>query len=99
MARFDAYEVKGIQGYLLDVQADVLEHLKTRVVIPLQPLGKAPEAAGKLNPRLWVGDQPVILATQFIGTIPRRSLLKPVHHLGQYADEVQIALDFLLIGF
>ena len=84
MARYDAYEVRGNPGYLLDVQADVLDQLQTRVVIPLQLLGKAPQTADRLNPRLRVGDQTVILATQFIGAFPRRSLSKPVDHLGQF---------------
>lgn len=99
MARYDAYEVRGNPGYLLDVQADVLDQLQTRVVIPLQLLGNAPQTADRLNPRLRVGDQTVILATQFISAIPRRSLSKPVDHLGHFADDIQNALDFLLIGF
>lgn len=34
MARFDVYKNAGGSGYLLDVQADLLNHLNTRIVVP-----------------------------------------------------------------
>ncbi|MDG4878834.1 CcdB family protein [Mesorhizobium sp. WSM4935] len=35
MARYDVF-ASGIEGgYLLDVQSDLLDHFKTRVVVPL----------------------------------------------------------------
>lgn len=37
MARFDVY-LTSSSGYLLDVQADLLAGLNTRVVVPLLPL-------------------------------------------------------------
>jgi toxin CcdB len=38
MARYDVF-ASGIEGgYLLDVQSDLLDHFKTRVVVPLLPL-------------------------------------------------------------
>ena len=45
MARFDAYpRPDGAPGLLLDVQADLMSHLSTRVVVPLLP---------KLLPDVW----------------------------------------------
>ena len=35
MARFDVYDRPGGAGYVLDVQADVLNELNTRIVVPL----------------------------------------------------------------
>ncbi len=50
MARFDVYPYQGGQGLLLDVQADLLEHLNTRVVVPLLPMDLTPKPARRLNP-------------------------------------------------
>ena len=38
-------------GYLMDVQADMLNRLNTRVVVPLLPLSEAPKPAKVLNPQ------------------------------------------------
>ena len=35
MARFDVYRNPDGNGFLLDVQADLMSHLKSRLVIPL----------------------------------------------------------------
>ena len=37
MARFDVYASPDGSGCLLDVQADLLDSLNTRVVVPLMP--------------------------------------------------------------
>ena len=39
MARFDVYRNSAGEGFLLDVQADLLSYLNTRVVVPLLPSG------------------------------------------------------------
>ena len=42
MARLDVHPMPGKgDGYLLDVQAELLAHLVTRVVVPLLPEDKA----------------------------------------------------------
>ncbi|ABC24346.1 CcdB family protein [Rhodospirillum rubrum] len=38
MARFDVYANPDGMGGLLNIQADLLRHLNTRVVVPLLPL-------------------------------------------------------------
>lgn len=50
MARFDVYQNPDGQGALLDVQADLLSQLNTRVVVPLLPASYAPIPAKHLNP-------------------------------------------------
>lgn len=45
MARFDIYENPACPGYLLDVQADLLDGLNTRMVVPLLPMEAAPRPA------------------------------------------------------
>ena len=51
MARFDLYHNPD-GGYLLDVQTDLLNHLNTRMVVPLLPMQTAPKPAATLNPVL-----------------------------------------------
>lgn len=45
MGRYDVYPNPSGLDYLLDVQADILQQMSTRMVMPLLPLSKAP------NPR------------------------------------------------
>lgn len=46
MARFDVYLGSGNAAYLLDVQANELGDLNTRVVVPLMPMGDAQTCTG-----------------------------------------------------
>jgi hypothetical protein len=43
MSRFDVYQNPEGPGYLLDVQASILNELNTRVIIPLMEKQQAPE--------------------------------------------------------
>lgn len=49
MARYDVYPNPD-GGYILDVQADLLDDLTTRVVVPLMMATLAPSPAKRLNP-------------------------------------------------
>ncbi|MFN3280062.1 MAG: CcdB family protein [Tabrizicola sp.] len=98
MARFDAWPNPEGAGWLLDVQADLLRDLNTRVVVPLFPPEAAPRPAGRLNPVLTVAGQPAVMVTQFLSAVPA-SLLRgdPVSLAGQ-GTAIQNALDLLLTG-
>ena len=50
MARYDVFAGRVEGSYLLNVQSDLLDHLKTRVVIPLLPIQAAPPAIRNLHP-------------------------------------------------
>ncbi len=51
MARFDAWPNPDGIGWLLDVQADLLRDLNTRVVVPLMPLAAAvPVGSAAVHP-------------------------------------------------
>jgi toxin CcdB len=49
MARYDVFPNLGGSGYLLDVQADILEDLSTRVVVPLVPATDKVKVVRRLN--------------------------------------------------
>ena len=99
MARFDVYANPGSAGYVLDVQADLLSALNTRIVVPLMPAHAAPSPAGRLNPRFQIGDEAHLMVTQFMAAIPRVVLGRPVTNLADQDAEIMAALDMVLVGF
>ncbi|TIU36271.1 MAG: plasmid maintenance protein CcdB, partial [Mesorhizobium sp.] len=69
MARYDVF-ASGIEGgYLLDVQSDLLDHFKTRVVVPLLPLTSAPSPMRKLHPVFEINGRKMVMATHLIATV------------------------------
>ena len=99
MARFDLYaSVGGGKGYVIDVQADLLELLATRVVIPLLPRDRA-VAVRDLNPVVRVDDEDYVVMTQELSAVPRFNLRRKIGSLADRRDEITRALDVLLIGF
>jgi toxin CcdB len=97
MAQFDIHLAK--DGMLLvDIQANVLSGLNTRVVVPLLPVEAAPTPIRQLNPEVIVDGRAHILATQFLSAVRTAELgavvgsLKPIDH------EVSLALDLMLHG-
>ena len=99
MARFDVYANPGGAGFVLDVQADLLNALNTRIVVPLMPVSAAPQPAGRLNPRFQIGDVPHLMVTQFLAAVPRAVLGRPVTNLADHDAEIMAALDMALVGF
>ena len=99
MARFDVHRVSGGHGFLLDVQADHLSALPSRIVVPLLPHSEALPAIRDLNPLLRMADQEVVMMTHYLTAIPRRELGRAVANLSDNGDTITRALDLLLTGF
>lgn len=101
MARLDVHPNpgRGGEGYVVDVQADLLSHLTTRVVIPLLPMTVVRISARGLNPVFDIQGQPHALITQAIATVPRRELKGAVMSLKDRHDTILTAIDLLLTGF
>jgi len=99
MARFDVYANRSGAGYLLDVQADLISGLNTRVVVPLMPLDEAPSRAHRLNPAFVVQGAEVSMVTQFMAAVPVSELTVPVATLNGDSDAVLAAIDFLHQGW
>lgn len=98
MARYDVYANPG-GGYVLDVQADLLDELKTRIVIPLIIKDMAPIPAKRLNPSFEIEGDEHVLVTQFMSAIPVSILKNPVTNLSVSHDEIVSALDMAFHGF
>jgi toxin CcdB len=99
MARFAVYAEPDGDGYLLDVQADALGHLNTRMAVPLLPSQRAPRPASRLNPVFRIGAIDYVMATQYMAAVPARILQHSPFSLAQRRDEIIAALDLLLQGF
>ena len=99
MARFDVYQNPNEQGYLLDVQTDLLGDLNTRLVVPLMSSNKSPKPARRLNPIVKIKDESHVMVTQFMAAVPVPMLKEPVFNLSENAEEITNALDMVFFGF
>jgi toxin CcdB len=99
MARYDFYRIARSDGYLLDVQSDLLEHLDTKVVVPLLPPNMAPLPARKLNPVFRIDGEDHVMVTQFISALTASELRAAEGNLSRHHDDIVAALDMLFQGF
>jgi toxin CcdB len=97
MAQYDVYAGRG-EVMLLDVQAEALAGLNTRVVIPLMRPEAAPLPARQLNPALIFNQQTYLLMTQFMSAIPAFELRERLGTVKSESHRVSLALDLLLHG-
>ncbi len=99
MARFFVYKNPEGEGWLLDIQADLLSHLNTRMVAPLLPLDSAPKPARTLNPVFNVEGTTVSMVTQYMAAVPVSMLKHPLFSLENHRNSITSALDLLFQGF
>ena len=94
MARFDLYHVRD-GGLVVDCQADFLDDIATRFVVPLLPIGAGPPANARLNPVFGVGGERLVMTTQFAAAIRVRDLIGKAGSLEGEAYRITNALDVL----
>jgi toxin CcdB len=99
MAKFDVYRLRQGGTLVVDCQADLLGELNTRLVVPLLPRTDAPLPAARLNPVFSVGDEQMVMVTQFAATVPVAELGEWLTSLRQHDLAVGNALDMLISGF
>lgn len=99
MARFDVYANPDGNGFLVDVQADLMSHLNSRLVIPLVASGIAPIPMKILNPAFQIEDATYLLLTQQMAAVSVQMLKRPVLNVNNRRDEIVAAIDLLLQGF
>jgi toxin CcdB len=81
--------------YYVDVQNDFIDHIESRVVIPLRREAAFGPRARDLHPLLEVQGEPVVLDTTAIGAVPLAELRKRVGSLRDARAQIQEALDAL----
>lgn len=104
MAQFDVYinpnlATKQSIPYLLDVQADLLNNLTTRVVVPLITVSAMGKAAKHLNPQFKIKRTSVVMSTAELAGVNLHVLGEKVCSLKEQRNEIIAALDFLFTGF
>lgn len=103
MAQFDVYanpnpDTRKEIPYLLDVQADLLGTLATRVVVPLVLAEEMGLAARHLNPQFKIKGVAVVMSTAELAGVSTRSLGDKVVSLKNKRNEIIAALDILFTG-
>ncbi|MDO6965543.1 CcdB family protein [Rhizobium alvei] len=99
MPRFHVYRLRRDDTLLLDLQADLLDVLKTRIVAPLIPVDQMPWAIAHLNPHFEVAGKQYVMATQRMAAISTSEIGPYVADLSQQRDRIVAATDFLFQGF
>lgn len=85
--------------YLLDIQSNLLDDLRTTVVIPLMPKRLAGDhTISKLNPVIKIRNEGFTVMTQSLAGIDRNTLGAHVCDLIQYRSEIIAAIDFVISG-
>lgn len=95
MAKGDIFRFE--QGYVVDVQSDLLSDLRTRVVVPLKPISEFSIPAERLNPTIQIGAEEWVFLPQFIATLNVSDLGRKV---GEFEDSFTLtnALDMVFHG-
>ena len=99
MPRYDVFAGRIEGNYLLDVQSDLLDNFKTRVVVPLLPVATVPPPMRKLHPTFEINGRKLVMATHLIATVPASELGESRLNLTKHHDDIVAALDMLLQDF
>jgi toxin CcdB len=101
MPQFDVFKNPrgGAYPLLLDVQADVLARLATRVVVPLMTLKRyGSKPITRLNPIASIDGTDYVFVFQELAAIPAATLGEPVTSLASRRAELTAAVDLLFTG-
>lgn len=99
MARFDLYRIRTGGQLVVNLQSDLIDHIDTRLVAPLMPLGTVTMKVGRLNPLIRNELGEFVLMTHLATAVKLRELDQlPAGHIVD-EDVVSAAIDMLLFGF
>jgi toxin CcdB len=101
MAQFDLHRNPrgGAYPYLLDVQADLLARLSTRIVVPLMASKKyGARPISRLNPVVKVKGSDFVLVFHELAAVPSAALGEPIGSLAARRAELVAAVDLLFTG-
>lgn len=102
MPRFDVFRNAGGDAnfpLLVDVQADLLDELHTRVVVPLMREAASGAPISGLHPIFTLDENRYTFRSELIGSVRISQLKQRVGSLAAERDRVVTALDFLFQGF
>ncbi|MBF0178661.1 MAG: CcdB family protein [Magnetococcales bacterium] len=101
MAQFDLYEYRraGSQvAFLVEIQSDLLQTLKTRIVIQLYPIRADTPLIRILNPTVALSGGVYFLSTAEMAAVRHSELKQVVGSLHTMRHEIIAAIDLILTG-
>ena len=104
MAQFDVYHNRRSQSresvpFLLDIQAEILEGLSTRMIVPLSPVDLVPWPLAVLNPVFLLEGKRVVALFDELSAYPKSELGEKAASFAKHRTEIMAALDFLIQGY
>lgn len=96
MAQFDVCRVRG-GGLVIDCQANLLDRLPTRFVVPLRPTDAS--VMQRLTPVFAIDGRDYAMFTPLAGAIDVRDIEAIVGSLLVHEYTIKTALDMLISGF
>jgi toxin CcdB len=96
VAQFDVHRLG--DGLVIDCQADLLDHLHSRFVVPIIARNEAPTPARRLNPIIEIAGAEYVMATQLASALHRKELGEVIASLADRGLEITGALDVLISG-
>lgn len=89
----------GLYPYLLDIQNDLFDELKTRLVIPLhRVVDLARKPLDRLMPVITVEGEQYAVMTPLMAGIAQSELGEIVGDASEHRSEIVGAVDFLVVG-
>lgn len=95
MARFDVYRLRD-GSLVVDCQANFLNDIGTRFVLPLVPRGNGPAPNGRINPEFDFEGERLVLLPQLATALRTRELVTRVGSLGEENVRIIGAVDVLI---
>ena len=83
---------------MLDIQADLLPSLATRLIVPLVPAAESGPPVRRLNPVFHIGSRNFVMATAEMAAIPHKFIGERVASLSGQSSEILAAVDCLISG-
>ena len=104
MARFDVYRHPDAKQrkdvpFFVSVQSDMLDFLRSTIVVPLVAKAAFGARIDFLHPLLHVNGSSVILATNELVAVERKVLGTAVANLAVDASTIVSAIDYLISGY
>jgi toxin CcdB len=99
MAQFDVFRFPGTTDLLLDVQSNRLDHVSTRIVVPLVIQTPFLKPAQRLNPVFSIEGAAYVMMTHYMTPVPAKDLRHKLATLEHEQYTIKSALDMLFYGF
>ncbi len=101
MAQFDIHanlnpQTKKFAPYLIDLQNDYFDNLKTRLVIPLISAKVQPLAPATLNPTISIQGKSLWVSVHEMASVPLATLGPVVANGETHRNKILAAVDFLI---